>query len=103
MGLLEFSFLFFLCTVMLKAAVMFEEGIRLTDEEARIIRQQALAEARFNKACAEIRANKAKNINSNNNVRRANVNRARKVTRIPANNTSRKPVHVTGRTVRKAA
>lgn len=102
MGLLEFSFLFFLCTVMFKAVVMFEEGIRLTDEEARILRQQALAEARFNSTCDSIRANKAKSIN-NGSVRKPQMNRTHKVTRIPSKNSSRKPAHVTGRTVRKAA
>lgn len=99
MGLLEFSFLFFLCTVMLKAAVMFEEGIRLTDEEARLLRKQAMAEARLNAIKAEIEASRRQQV-VNSNVRPASKRpSARKVTRIPAN----KPAHVAGRTVRKAA
>lgn len=36
MGLLEFSFLIFLATVMIKAVSMFIEAERIIDEEARL-------------------------------------------------------------------
>lgn len=98
MGLVEFSFLFFLGTVMLKAIVMFEDGVKLSEEEARILRQHKLAEARLNASKTEIEAKiKAKNM-----VRPASINRrTNKVTAIPS--TPKKTVIRTNKQIRKAA